>query len=122
MTIISLAGATNATESNQGREDLIAFWRRLQKTALEMASLNVAVTLRDAAWLYTKGYYSDAPVEPMVRLIASVDNLELSAGARKGSPRDALKPTEGGSDSVVVAWEDVKKTHTVAAREYRQHS
>ena len=109
MTIIRLAGATIATESKQGREDLIAFWRRLQKAALETASPNVAVTLRDAAWLYAKGYYTDAPVEPMVRFIAYVDDLELTAGARKRSPRNALKTTEGGLDSAVVAWEGSKK-------------
>jgi hypothetical protein len=114
-----LAGATNATESKQGREDLIAFWRRLQKAALETASLNVAVTLRDAAWLYAKGYYADAPVEPMVRFIAYVDHLELTAGARKRSPMDALKITEGGLDSAVVAWEGSKNTSSLIVRARR---
>jgi len=86
--------ATNATESKQGREDLIAFWRRLQKAAFEMASLNV--TLRDAAWLYAKGYNIDAPVETMVHFIAYVDHLELSAVAPKRNPRTRWKIMEGG--------------------------
>ena len=69
------------TEPDRDREHLIAFWRRLQKAALEMASRNVAITLRDAAWLYAKGYDIDAPIETMVNFIVYVDRLELKGGA-----------------------------------------
>jgi hypothetical protein len=70
------------------REHLIAFWRRLQKAAFELTSRNVAITLRDAAWLYAKGYDIDAPVETMVNFIVYVDRLELGGGDLCERPLD----------------------------------
>lgn len=89
------------TEPDRDREDLIAFWRRLQKAAFEMASRNVAITLRDAAWLYAKGYDIDAPIETMVNFIVYVDRLELGGAAVTPSPKteNTLKIKEGGSGS-----------------------
>jgi len=87
------AVVTDATESERGREHLITFWRRLQTAALEMAGRNVAVTLRDAAWLYAKGYDIDAPVETMVHFIGFVDHLELGAGY-------AVKPNTEPQDNL----------------------
>ena len=89
------------TEPDRDGEHLIAFCRRLQKAASEMVSRNVAITLRDAAWLYAKGYDIDAPIETMVNFIA-YDRLELGGGAAVTPPRkteNTLKIIEGGSGS-----------------------
>ena len=67
-----------------------------------MASRNVATSLRDAAWLYARGYDIDAPVETMVNFIVYVDRLELGGGAAVTPPRkteNTLKIIEGGSGS-----------------------
>jgi hypothetical protein len=81
------------TEPDRDREHLIAFWRRLQKAAFEMASRNVAITLRDAAWLYAKGYDIDAPIETMINFIVYVDRLELGGGAAVTPPEKTEKST-----------------------------